>query len=95
MARQIIILAALLIGMGFFGFPGMAADICGEKIATECIGCHNIDRVCEELGESEKTWNGLLKRMVAYGAELGKDEIVEMAKCFSAPSADAKAACGK
>ncbi|MEN8135112.1 MAG: hypothetical protein ABFS18_06190 [Thermodesulfobacteriota bacterium] len=95
MARKIILLVSLLIGTVCFISPVVAADMCEENINTVCIGCHNTDDVCENLGASEKTWKDILEWMVANGAELEEDEIETMVKCFSEPSAGAKAACGK
>lgn len=95
MGKKIIMLASLLVGMLFSASPVLAGDICAESIDTICIGCHNTDRVCENLGVSEKTWKELLVWMVANGAELEDDEVAALVKCFSEPSAGAKAACGK
>lgn len=95
MARNIIVLMVVMVSSFFFLSPAVAGDICEESINTVCIGCHNADRVCESLGLSEKTWKGLLEWMVANGAELEEDELEALEKCLSAPSAGAKAACGK
>lgn len=95
MDMKIIPLVALLVCTVFLSSPVVAGDICEESVNTVCIGCHNSDRVCESLGASEKTWQAVLDWMVSNGAELEDDEIEAMVKCFSAPSAGAKAACGK
>jgi hypothetical protein len=88
-----IMLISLLVFMVSFISPVLAGDLCEESINTVCIGCHNTDAVCENLGASEKTWKDILDWMVANGAELEEDEIETMIKCFSEPSAGAKAAC--
>ncbi len=95
MVRKIILLVSLLVCLGAFISPVLAGDLCEESTNTVCIGCHNADRVCENLGASEKTWKDILEWMVANGAELEEDELEELIKCFSEPSAGAKAACGK
>ena len=92
---KIIMLMSLMTFMVFFSSSVLAGDICEESINTICIGCHNTDRVCESLGASEKTWKAVLDWMVSNGAELEDDELEAMVKCFSEPSAGAKAACGK
>ena len=95
MNMKIIMLMSLMTFMVFFSSSVLAGDICEESINTVCIGCHNTDDVCKNLGESEKIWKDLLDWMVANGAELEDDELEALIKCFSEPSAGAKAACGK
>ena len=95
MAGKFFMLVSLLICTVFFVSPVVAGDMCEENINTVCIGCHNADQVCESLGASEKTWKDILEWMVANGAELEEDEVEALVKCFSEPSAGAKAACGK
>lgn len=88
-------LISLTLLLAFFVSPVVAGDLCEENINTVCIGCHDTDQVCANLGSSEKIWQNLLEWMVSNGAELEKDEIKTMVKCFSEPSVGAKAACGK
>lgn len=95
MSRNIVALLIVTVVMLFFVSPVLAEDICEESVTTVCIGCHNADRVCDNLGLSEKTWKNLLDWMVSNGAELEEDTVAEMVKCFSQPSAGVKAACGK
>ena len=96
MARKIIMLVSLLICSVVFISPVLAGDLCEENTNTVCIGCHNADRVCENLGASEKTWTDLLKWMESnIGDDFEEEEFQAMVKCFSEPSAGAKAACGK
>ena len=95
MTRNIILLVSLMICTVSFSSPVVAGDICEESINTVCIGCHNTDDVCANLGASEKIWKDLLDWMVDNGAELEDDVLEAMVKCFSEPSAGAKAACGK
>ena len=93
MARKIIMSVSLLICTFFFTTPVVAGDLCEESTNTVCIGCHNADRVCENLGASAKTWKSILKWMESnIGEEFEQDEFEALVKCFSEPSAGAKAA---
>lgn len=85
-----------LLLLGFIVAPGLvdAAGPCEEVLAKVCIGCHQSDKFCTRLGASEKEWRGVLKLMVANGAELEKEEVAPLAACLSGPAAGALAVCG-
>lgn len=88
---------ALLLGAGIVvsAAPATAAGPCKEVLQKVCIGCHESDRFCGRLGGSEKEWRGLLKLMVANGAELEKDEVAPLAACLSGPAEEARQVCGR
>lgn len=75
--------------------PVGAAGPCGEVLEKVCIGCHQSDRFCARLGAPEKEWRGLLKLMIANGAELDKEDLGPLAACLSEPAEGAKRVCGK
>lgn len=90
-------LGALLIVVGamFMAIPARAGGPCGDVLEKVCVGCHERDRFCERLGAPDKELRALIKRMVANGAELEKDDIALLAACLSEPAAAAKELCGK
>lgn len=85
----------LLAAVSVSPVPASAAGQCGEVLEKICIGCHQRDRFCTRLGVPEKEWQGLLKLMIAYGAELGKEEVGPLAACLSEPADVARVVCGK
>ncbi|NTV12703.1 MAG: hypothetical protein HGA96_02020 [Desulfobulbaceae bacterium] len=90
-------LVALVAGVGAMVSPGSVAagGPCGEVLEKVCIGCHEKERFCERLGAPEKEWRALVKRMIANGAELEKDDIGVLAVCLSESAAEVKKVCGK
>lgn len=90
-------LGALLVMVGGFVSPAPvgAAGQCGEMLEKVCIGCHQSDKFCDRLGAPEKEWRGVLKLMIANGAELEKDEIEPLVICLSEPAEGARKVCGK
>lgn len=90
-------LGALLVMVGGFVSPAPvgAAGQCGELLEKVCIGCHQSDRFCTRLGAPEKEWRGLLKLMVANGAELDKEDLGPLAACLSEPAEQARKVCAK
>lgn len=84
----------VIIGGIFLPVAGVSGQ-CGEMLEKVCIGCHQSDKFCARLGASEKEWRGVLKLMVANGAELEKDEVAPLVACLSEPAAWAKAVCGR
>lgn len=90
-------LGALLVMAGVIVSPvaAGATGSCGELLEKVCIGCHQSDRFCTRLGVPEKEWRGLLKLMIANGAELDKEDVGPLAICLSEASAEAKKVCGK
>lgn len=88
---------ALLVLGGMVLVPAQsgAGVACGEVLEKACIGCHESDRFCGRLGAPEKELRALLKRMVANGAELEKDEFDALAACLSEPAEGARMVCGK
>ena len=88
------IAAAFLFNLGA-GQAQAEEGQCTQLLTTICNGCHNSDRVCEKIGGPEKKWVGLLKWMVANGAELEDDEKTLLVNCMTEPYEEAKAFCGK
>lgn len=88
-------LGALVIIGGIVLPDAGVAGQCGEVLEKVCIGCHQSDKFCARLGASEKEWRGVIKLMVANGAELEKEEVTPLVACLSEPTAGARAVCGR
>lgn len=66
---------------------------CQDLVVQSCTGCHEIDRACDNIGDSKKSWTGLIKYMNANGADLTDEEAEQLSGCMSKPSPGAVAAC--
>lgn len=85
---------ACLLSLGS-GQARAAEGQCAELLGSVCIGCHDSERVCAKIGGPEKKWVGLLKWMIANGAELEEEDKTLLINCMTEPYAEAKAFCGK
>lgn len=95
MAWKCFRMGALVIIGGIVLPVAAVAGQCGEVLEKVCIGCHQSDKFCARLGASEKEWRGVLKLMVANGAELEEEEVAPLVACLSEPAAGARALCDR
>ena len=81
-----------LIGMTTASTNVFAAEICGTLL-NRCSQCHDKERICDNVGRSEKYWKGTLKYMISNGAEISTDESLVMATCLSSKADEAQKFC--
>lgn len=89
-----------LIGVGVLILLGGQAlsstdddKFCHDLVIDSCTGCHGKERACDNIGNSKKSWKGLIGLMIANGADLSKEEREQLSECMSKPSMGAVAAC--
>lgn len=66
---------------------------CGIMFKKTCTQCHDLNRGCELLGQSEKEWDKLLNFMVDMGADFEDAERARLIQCLSGQDEGVKAEC--
>ena len=66
---------------------------CKTLLTSECVGCHEKEKFCENLGKNERFWKAMLGIMEANGADLTKEEKEELIASLSKPLEAAKEVC--
>ncbi len=66
---------------------------CASVFAGTCAECHELDRGCELLGQSQKEWKELFEYMEEMGADISKDEQTLLSNCLNKPDDETKAEC--
>lgn len=66
---------------------------CKTLLTGECVGCHEKQKFCKNLGKSVQFWQGTLGQMVSNGADLSKEEKSGLTTCLSQSSEAAQGVC--
>ena len=66
---------------------------CSNLLKGECVGCHEKEKYCENIGKSEKFWKGMLNYMESNGADLTSAETATLTQCLSSSSEIAQNIC--
>jgi len=68
-------------------------NICAETFTNNCSACHEIDRACKLLGQSQKDWTELFEYMEEMGADIPDNEKTILLDCLKKPDAGITTEC--
>lgn len=79
-----------------YAFYASANDTnCGQIFKSTCQECHELDRGCERLGQSQEELKELFKFMAEMGADISDDEQKRLIGCLNTPDDSIKITCQK
>ncbi len=68
-------------------------DKCAPLFNSNCAECHELERGCELLGQSQKEWKELFEFMEDMGADIPDDEKTLLLDCLNKPDDGIKTTC--
>lgn len=68
---------------------------CAKVFSSNCAECHEIDRGCELLGQSQKEWKELFEFMEDMGADIPDDEKKLLLDCLNKQDDGIKTTCAQ
>ena len=92
------LLLSLGVGSVFFvNALSVSADKnnCADTFTTNCEECHELERACKLLGQSEKEWIELFDYMEEMGADIPGNERKILLDCFIKPDDGVKRECDR
>ena len=66
---------------------------CAPLFNSNCAECHELERGCELLGQSEKEWIELIEFMEEMGADIPEEEQKLLLDCLRKPDDTIKETC--
>ena len=66
---------------------------CAKVFNSNCAECHELERGCELLGQSQKEWKELFEFMEDMGADIPDDEKTLLLDCLNKPDDGIKTTC--
>ena len=68
---------------------------CAPVFESNCQECHELERGCEQLGQSQKELKELFEFMEEMGADISDDEQALLIDCLNKPDDGIKVTCQK
>jgi hypothetical protein len=90
----LLVLTPLCVATLTFSQANNDPAVCQQTIKDTCTKCHNTDRICKKLGETDTDWPKLVNKMADKG-NLGKDAQGAVLDCLTKSADPAQLVCRK